>query len=411
MSIDAEKKLLLTLQLFILIFKKEQNADSLTHSKSTIILTMPEPDHLRAIISGGGTGGHIYPGIAIANKLKALHPDIAIIFVGVKNRIETKIVPKEGYPLKTVYIKAFPRKLGFKTIAFFFSLLIGLVQSLILLLRFKPYVVVGTGGYVSYPVVYAAHLLGIPTLIQEQNSFPGIATKMLASKVDEVHLAFEEAIKYLKKVTPEKFKITGNPIRLSSARIDRSLALKKFNLDENKRTLLLFGGSQGAAPLNQALLEALTGLSTEVQIIWQTGEPDYDRIRTECQKFPHRILIQPFFFNMADAYSAADLAVCRAGAITIAELVQVAVPAIFVPLPHAAEGHQEKNARVLVEANAAEMILQQDLTGALLREKIEQLIFDDKKLNQLKQNLKQFHYPDAAGQIANRVIQLATQNS
>jgi len=372
---------------------------------------MPLKNQLRIIISGGGTGGHIYPGIAIANKLKEIHPDIEITFVGVKNRIETRIVPKEGYPLKTVYIKSFPRKLGIKTISFFLSLLIGLLQSLILLLRIKPHAVVGTGGYVSYPVVYAAHLLGIPTLIQEQNSFPGIATKMLASQVDEIHLAFEEAIQYLKKAMPEKFRITGNPIRLSAARIDRSSALKKFNLEENKRTLLLFGGSQGAAPLNQALLEALPELSTDVQIIWQTGEPDYDRIRTECQQFPHRKFIQPFFFNMAEAYSAADLAFCRAGAITIAELVQLAVPAIFVPLPHAAEGHQEKNAWVLVKANAAEMILQQDLSGALLKEKIEQLIFDDKKLDQFKQNLRQFHYPDAAGQIANRVIQFATQNS
>jgi UDP-N-acetylglucosamine--N-acetylmuramyl-(pentapeptide) pyrophosphoryl-undecaprenol N-acetylglucosamine transferase len=373
---------------------------------------MPQNDKLRIIISGGGTGGHIYPGIAIANKLKELHPNSQITFVGVKNRIETKIVPKEGYPLKTVFIKSFPRKFGIKTISFFFSLLIGMVQSILLLLRYKPHVVVGTGGYVSYPVVYAAYLLKIPTLIQEQNSFPGIATRVLASKVDEVHLAFEEAINYLKKVrNKEKFKITGNPIRLRSERVDRSSALKKFDLDQNKRTLHLFGGSQGAAPLNQALVEALSGLSTNIQIIWQTGEPDHNRIRTECQKYPHKIFVQPFFFNMADAYTAADLALCRAGAITIGELVQVAVPAIFVPLPHAAEGHQDKNARLLVEANASEMILQRDLTGALLKEKIEQLIFDDKKLDQFKQNLKKFYYPDAAGEIANQVILLATKNS
>jgi UDP-N-acetylglucosamine--N-acetylmuramyl-(pentapeptide) pyrophosphoryl-undecaprenol N-acetylglucosamine transferase len=373
---------------------------------------MSKQHQLRIVISGGGTGGHIYPGIAIANKLKEFHPNIEITFVGVKHRIETKIVPKEGYPLKTVYIQSMPRKLGIRTITFFFSLLVGIIQSLLLLLRFRPQVVVGTGGYISYPVVYAAHLLGIPTLIQEQNSFPGIATKKLASKVDEVHLAFAESTKYLKKVKhKEKFKITGNPIRLTSKRVERASALKKFNLDENKRTLLLFGGSQGAAPLNQALLDALPELSTDIQIIWQTGEPDFKRIQGECQKFPHKILVQPFFFNMADAYSAADLAFCRAGAITIAELVQVAVPAIFVPLPHAAEGHQEKNAQVLVAANASEMILQQDLTGTLLKEKIETIIFDDKKLDIFKQNLRQFHYPDAAGQIAARVIQLAKPKS
>jgi UDP-N-acetylglucosamine--N-acetylmuramyl-(pentapeptide) pyrophosphoryl-undecaprenol N-acetylglucosamine transferase len=373
---------------------------------------MPEDQQLRIIISGGGTGGHVYPGIAIAKKLNELHSNIEITFVGVKNRIEAKIVPKEGYPLKTIHIQYLPRKLGIKTVTFFFSLIIGLFQSLIFLIRFKPHIVVGTGGYVSWPVVYAAHLLGITTLIQEQNSFPGIATRVLAKKADEIHLAFEEAINYLTKVkNKENFRITGNPIRLSSKSINRISSLKKFNLDENKRTLFLFGGSQGAAPLNKALLEALTNLSTEIQIIWQTGEPDFEQMQIACQQFAHKIFIKPYIYNMAEAYAVADLAFCRSGAITIAELVQVTVPAIFVPLPHAAEGHQEKNARVLVEANAAEMILQQDLAGSLLKDKIEQLIFDNKKLMQFKENLKKFHYPDAAGEIANRVLQLATKNN
>ncbi|MDZ7331884.1 MAG: undecaprenyldiphospho-muramoylpentapeptide beta-N-acetylglucosaminyltransferase [candidate division KSB1 bacterium] len=370
---------------------------------------MSEVDLLKIVISGGGTGGHIYPGIAIANKIKQLHPKSQIVFVGVKNRIEAKIVPKERYPLKTIYIKSLPRKMGLKTIGFLFSLFVGLIQSIIFLLRYKPKVVVGTGGYVSYPVVYAAHLLKIPTLIQEQNSYPGIATKKLASKVDEIHLAFEEAARYLSKAHPEKFRITGNPIRLPSGRIDRAKALEQFGLEKNKRTLLLFGGSQGAAPLNEALLNALPELSPNIQILWQTGELDYERVRTESKKFQHRMVIQPFFFNMADAYAATDLALCRAGAITIAELVQAGVPAIFVPLPHAAEGHQEKNARVLVAANASAMILQQDLTGLRLKAAIEELIFDDVKLTEMRRNLQKFHYPDAAGQIAQRVIELAGQ--
>ena len=368
---------------------------------------MSSKNHFRILISGGGTGGHVYPGIAIANKLKELQPNAEIIFVGVKNRIEAKIVPKEGYPLKFVYIRSMPRTIGIKTAAFFFSLLVGFVQSLLLLARYQPKAVIGTGGYVSWPVVYAASLLGIPTLIQEQNSYPGITTKALAPKVDEVHLAFEAAIGYLKKVKDKtKLKITGNPIRLSSTLIDRNSALQAFNLDQKKRTLLLFGGSQGAAPLNQALLEALPYLSDQIQIIWQTGESDFEAMQQECQKFEHQIFIKPFIYNMAEAYSAADLAFCRSGAITIAELVQLKVPAIFVPLPHAAEGHQEKNACVLVEAGAAEMILQQGLTGALLKQKIESLIFDDEKLSRFKKNLENFDYPDAAGKIANCVLQL-----
>jgi UDP-N-acetylglucosamine--N-acetylmuramyl-(pentapeptide) pyrophosphoryl-undecaprenol N-acetylglucosamine transferase len=368
---------------------------------------MSSKSHFRILITGGGTGGHVYPGIAIANQLKSLQPNVEIIFVGVKNRIEAKIVPKEGYPLKFVYIRSMPRKIGIKTAAFFLSLLIGFMQSLVLLFRYRPKAVIGTGGYVSWPVVYAAALQGIPTLIQEQNSYPGITTKALASKVDEIHLAFEEAKSYLKNVKDKtKFKITGNPIRLTSKTIDRDAALNAFHLDKNKRTLLLFGGSQGAAPLNHALLEALPELSADIQLIWQTGETDYETMKKESQKFGHRIFIQPFIYNMAEAYSAADLALCRSGAITIAELVQLKVPAIFVPLPHAAEGHQEKNARVLVEAGAAEMILQQDLTGAVVREKIESIIFDEEKLKQFKKNLEKFDYPDAAGKIAECVVQL-----
>lgn len=370
-------------------------------------LIMSSTNHFRILISGGGTGGHVYPGIAIANKLKELQPNIEIIFVGVKNRIEAKIVPKEGYPLKFVFIRSMPRTIGIKTAAFFFSLLVGFMQSLILLFRYRPKAVIGTGGYVSWPVVYAAALLGIPTLIQEQNSYPGITTKALASRVDEIHLAFEEAKGYLKNVKDKtKFKITGNPIRLTSKSIDRDAALNAFQLDKKKRTLLLFGGSQGAAPLNHALLEALPALSSEIQIIWQTGESDFQAMQQACQKFGHRIFIQPFIYNMAEAYSAADLALCRSGAITIAELVQLKVPAIFVPLPHAAEGHQEKNARVLVEAGAAEMILQEDLTGDSVRKKIESLIFDAEKLSRFKKNLEKFDYPDAAGKIADCVLKL-----
>lgn len=400
--------MLLTLLSFILIFARSRITTKSFVEKDS---SMSSKNHFRILISGGGTGGHVYPGIAIANKLKALQPGIEIIFVGVKNRIESKIVPKEGYPLKYVYIRSMPRKIGLKTAAFFFSLLVGFIQSLALLFRYRPKAVIGTGGYVSWPVVYAASLIGIPTIIQEQNSFPGITTKALAPRVDEIHLAFEEAISYLTKVKDKnKFKINGNPIRLTSKANERSSALSAFDLDENKRTLLLFGGSQGAAPLNQALADALPSLSTEIQIIWQTGETDFESMQAQSQKFQHKIFIKPFIYNMAEAYSAADLAFCRSGAITIAELVQLKVPAIFVPLPHAAEGHQEKNARVLVEADAAEMILQQDLTASLVKQKIEHLIFDEQELEQFKNNLKKFDYPDSAGKIAASVLQLAKKN-
>ena len=367
---------------------------------------------MRIVITGGGTGGHVYPGIAIANELKKFLPEAEITFVGVKNRIEAKIVPREGYPLKTIHVQYFSRKIGIKTLTFFFSLKIGFIQSFLFLLRYKPKVVIGTGGFVSGPVVYAASLIGIPTLIQEQNSYPGITTRILATRVKRIHLAFEEAIKYLSKVKDKnKFRITGNPVRLNTEKGDRLSALEKFSLDKNKRTLLLFGGSQGASALNNALLETLPELSTNIQIIWQTGEPDYEKMKAAAEKLPHKIYIQPFIYNMADAYAAADLCFCRAGAITIAELMQMGVPSILVPYPFAAEAHQEKNARVLVEAYAAEMILQLDLNSSILKETIEKLIYDDDKLAKIKENCKKFYFKNAAEEIARSALELINEGA
>jgi len=369
---------------------------------------MKHDTHYRIVISGGGTGGHVYPGIAIAQAVKQSLPGVEITFVGVKNRIEEKIVPREGFPLKTIHVEYISRKLSLKSFTFVFSLVVGLVQSLLFLMRYRPHAVVGTGGYVCGPVVYAAHLLGIPTLIQEQNSYPGITTKLLASRVDEIHLAFAEARSHLKKVRDDsRFKISGNPVRISTGNISRSEAIAKFGLDATKKTLLLFGGSQGAAALNKAMLETLPLLTTDIQLIWQTGESDFEATKQACASFPHRIHIQPFIYAMSEAYVCADLAFCRSGAITIAELVQSQLPAIFVPLPHAAEGHQEKNARVLMDAGAAEMILQKDLTPILLAERIRSLIFDETKLAQFKANSQKFYHPSSAKMIADSVIRLA----
>ena len=362
------------------------------------------------VISGGGTGGHIYPGIAIANELKRKLPGAEIIFVGVKKRIEAKIVPSAGYRLKTINVQYLSRKFGIQTFTFFFSLLLGFFQSLFLLLKFKPQVVIGTGGFVSGPVVYAACWLGIPTLIQEQNSYPGITTRLLAPKVKRIHLAFEEAKKYLGKVKDsDKFRVTGNPVRLEEKKVDRAAARSQFDLAPNKHTLLLFGGSQGASALNKILLETLAQLSIDIQIIWQTGEPDFEKTRLAAKNYPHQIYLRPFIYNMAEAYAAADLALCRAGAITIAELIQKKVPAILVPYPHAAEAHQEKNARLLVEGKAADMILEQNLNSVFLKEKIEQLIFDENRLSEMRDNCKKFYFENAAEKIAESAIELMNQ--
>ncbi len=356
---------------------------------------------MKVIFAGGGTGGHVFPAIAIADEVKKLHPSAEILFVGTKERIESRLVPQKGYLFRTIWISGFRRKLSLDNLLFPVKVLVSLFQSFILLKSEKPDVVVGTGGYVCGPVLYVATLLKIPTVVQEQNSLPGVTTRLLSARVTEVHLMFESAIQHLKR--SDNVKITGNPTREILGSIVKRDALKYFGFLESKKTLLVLGGSLGALSINNAVVRCLKDLGNAgIQIIWQTGEQDYERIKSLSGEFPD-VKVFKFIESMEYAYAAADLALCRAGAITIAELTRLGVPTVFIPYPYAAANHQVENAKAIVKANAAEMILDHEAdrkTG----ETVLGLISDDARLKKMHENSLMLGKPAAAKEIAQSVI-------
>ena len=359
---------------------------------------------VRIMFAGGGTGGHVFPAIAIADAVVKIEPRAEILFVGTRGKIEERVVPKAGYKFKSIWISGFIRAFDMRNLLFPLKLIISLIQSFILIKKFKPDVVVGTGGYVSGPVVFIASLLGIPTLIHEQNSYPGATTRFLARFVDEIHLSFEVAKKYLK--SKAKVFVSGNPVRSSLKIYPREEAVRYFGLDPEKRTLFVFGGSSGARSINEAMLEIFNEIIEKgIQIIWQTGALDYDRIKSACEG-KSGIKIFKFIDEIDRAYSACDLVLCRAGATTIAEVTYFGVPAILVPYPFATANHQFENARVLFESGGSEILLDAELK-VKLREKIFNLIEDKEKLEQMRQKVSSFANPEAGVKIARSVLKLA----
>ncbi len=359
---------------------------------------------VKVMIAGGGTGGHIFPGIAIADAVKKIEPDADIIFVGTKGKIESRVVPKAGYKFVPIWISGLRRSLDLRNLLFPLKLIVSLIQSFLLVKKYKPDVVVGTGGYVSGPVVFVASLLGVPTLIQEQNSYPGITTRFLSTFVDEVHISFEASRKYLKR--KDNVFLTGNPVRNSLKIYPKGEALKFFGLDEGKRTLFVFGGSTGARSINEAMLEIIDELvKTGIQVIWQTGMLDFERVKSKCEGMSG-VKIFPFLDEIDYAYSACDLVVCRAGATTISEITYFGVPSILVPYPFAAANHQYENAKVLFERGAGEVLLDSELK-LRLKEKILNLINDNQKLDLMRENAKSLANLEAGNIIAKSILKLA----
>lgn len=359
---------------------------------------------VRVMITGGGTGGHIFPGIAIADAVKKIEPESDIIFVGTKGKIESRVVPKAGYKFVSIWISGFRRSLDLKNLLFPLKLIVSLIQSFLIIKKFKPDVVVGTGGYVSGPVVFIASLLGVPTLIQEQNSYPGITTRLLSALVDEVHISFEASRKYLK--SKDNVFLTGNPIRSSLKIYPKSEALKFFGFDEGKKTLFVFGGSTGARSINEAMLEIIDELvEKDIQVIWQTGMFDFERVKDKCKEM-RGVKVFQFLDEIDYAYSACDLSVCRAGATTISEITYFGVPSILVPYPFAAANHQYENAKVLFENGAGEILLDSELKSKL-KEKILNLITDDEKLRMMRERARSLANPEAGDIIAKSILKLA----
>lgn len=362
---------------------------------------------IKVIISGGGTGGHVFPAIAIATAIKAKEPDADILFVGAKGKIEMEKVPQAGFPIKGLWISGFHRKLTLRNLMFPVKLVNSLARAMGIVNKFKPQVAVGVGGFASGPVLKVAALLGVKTVLQEQNSYAGVTNKLLAQKADKICVAYEGMERYFPK---EKLVLTGNPVRkeLTNSKATLSEALKYFGLQEGKKTICVFGGSLGAKSINVALAAQAEEIKAhpEVQILWQVGKL-YEETYKDCvtAQLPN-VKIRTFVDRMDMAYQMADLIVCRAGALTISEICLMGKPAVLVPSPNVAEDHQTKNAMALVEKNAA-VFLKDSASKEELFATALKVLKDEKLLKDLADNSLDMAHPDAADEIADEIIKLA----
>lgn len=357
---------------------------------------------LHIILSGGGTGGHIYPAIAIANEIKLRHPKARFLFVGAKDRMEMEKVPQAGYKIEGLWISGIQRSFSLKNLAFPFKLFSSLSKSRKIIKKFKPDAVIGTGGFASGPLLKVASSQGIPTLIQEQNSWPGITNRILAKRVDKICAAYEEVKKYF---PVEKTIITGNPVRQDLLQINgkREEGLQFFNLKKEKKTVLVLGGSLGARRVNQLMESYVEKFEKEeIQLIWQTGKLYY----REYQKYNGKYVQTHEFLNRMDlAYAAADVIISRAGAGSVSELCIVGKPVLFIPSPNVAEDHQAKNARSVSKKNAAIMLRESELEEKFETEFFS-LLKSGEKQQELSENIKKLALPDATAKIVDEVEKL-----
>jgi UDP-N-acetylglucosamine--N-acetylmuramyl-(pentapeptide) pyrophosphoryl-undecaprenol N-acetylglucosamine transferase len=367
-------------------------------------LTKEKP--YRIIISGGGTGGHIFPALAIANEFKSRHSNAEILFVGAKGRMEMTRVPEAGYKIIGLWISGLQRKLTLSNLAFPFKLISSYFKARDIVKEFRPHAVIGTGGYASGPLMLAATKSNIPSLIQEQNSYAGLTNKQLGEKVQCVCVAYEGMEKYF---PAQKVKFTGNPVRKDIIQLEskRERALAHFAFHSNERTLLILGGSLGAMTINESILTNIDKLiDAHVQVIWQTGKLYYEGVKAQIQnKDMRRIRVVDFLNQMDLAYAASDVVVSRAGALAISELCIAKRPCILVPSPNVAEDHQTKNAMALVGADAAIMVRDVDAAISLVSESLK-LIYDEVTCDRLKTNISKWAKPQATEEIVDEIEKL-----
>lgn len=365
-------------------------------------------ENLRIIISGGGTGGHIFPAVSIANAIKELRPDTEILFVGAEGRMEMHRVPAAGYPIKGLPVAGFDRKNLFKNIPVLIKLFKSQRLARKIVKDFQPHAAVGVGGYASGPTLKVAGSMGIPTLLQEQNSYAGVTNKLLAKQAKKICVAYEGMERFFDK---DKILLTGNPVRqgLLNHSTTREQAISTFGLDPNKRTILILGGSLGARTINQCLMENLDKVkSSGVQFIWQTGKIYIEEAKAAVAKAGElpMLHVTDFISDMAIAYCAADLVISRAGAGSISEFCLLQKPVILVPSPNVAEDHQTKNALALVNKNAALYVKDIEAKDLLLDKAIEAVKQPD-LLKNLSKNITELAFTDSANIIAKEVIKLA----
>ena len=349
----------------------------------------------------------MYPALALAQELKRRRPYATVHFVGTRRGLEKRVVPDLGYPLHLIAVRGVARRTFLKNILVPLVLFWSLVQSFVLMVRFRPAAVIGTGGYVSGPVLFMASLLRFPTLIQEQNSYPGATTRLLAPRAQRVHLSFEESQVYFQK--KDNIRITGNPVRPFDTDGNKQEARRAFRLDPDRLTVLIFGGSQGARALNTVLLDCLDDLIklSDVQFIWSAGLFDADVVQRKAAKWQERVWTGSFIKDMATAYSAADLVVSRAGALTLAEVTLCGLPSILIPLPSAAANHQVTNAQALQESGAARVILQQELTPDVLRDAVLHLLADEAERLRMAAAAREAAFPQATQNIVDSILEIA----
>ncbi len=366
-------------------------------------------DELRVIISGGGTGGHIFPAVSIANEIKAKRPDAKILFVGAEGRMEMQRVPAAGYPIKGLPIAGFNRKNLLKNIPVLFKIMESRRMARRILRDFRPQVAVGVGGYASGPTLNVAESMGIPTLLQEQNSYAGVTNKLLAKKARKICVAYDGMSRFF---PADKILFTGNPVRqnLLEGTVQKDDAVRSFGLVPGKRTILVIGGSLGARTLNESILGNLPLVKQQnnVQFVWQTGKYYSSAIKEELDRrgCPDNLKVMDFIADMKQAYAAADLVISRAGAGSISEFCLLGKPVILVPSPNVAEDHQTKNALALVQKNAALYVPDAEARRSLLPLAIN-TVADHEKLESLSRNIIQLARPNAASDIADEVIKLA----
>ena len=364
---------------------------------------------IKVLVSGGGTGGHIFPAISIANAIKNKCPNADILFVGAENRMEMEKVPAAGYPIIGLPISGFDRKHLLKNIKVLFRLFKSIRLADKTVKSFSPDIAVGVGGYASGPTLWAAARRGIPTLIQEQNSYAGVTNKLLASKAKAICVAYENMDRFFPK---DRIILTGNPVRqeLQNDTINREEAIRFFNLDPSKKTILVIGGSLGARTINNSIAAGIEKIPQNIQLIWQSGK-GYDTQAQKAleEKKPENIKQMPFISRMDMAYKAADLVISRAGASSISELCLLGKPIILIPSPNVAEDHQTKNAQALSTKNAALMIRDCDAQNLLIDTALK-TVQDETSLKNMSDNISKMAQRDSATRIADIIFELVIKN-
>jgi|LSQX01.1.fsa_nt_gb UDP-N-acetylglucosamine--N-acetylmuramyl-(pentapeptide) pyrophosphoryl-undecaprenol N-acetylglucosamine transferase len=359
-----------------------------------------EVDKVKVMISGGGTAGHINPGIAVAKQIKKKNPDTDILFIGTARGLENKLVPRENFELRLIKVRGFRRKLSLDTLVAFKELFQGLLEARKIIKDYKPDIVIGTGGYVCGPVVFNASRMKIPTLIHEQNAFPGVTNRILSRFVNRVAISFKESGKYFNN--KNRIVFTGNPIRNEMFDISRETARKNIDLPEDRTLVVVFGGSRGAENVNKAVAELIKkhGKEDKFDLIFATGEAQYNEISKGLKEHSYKnIKVVPYIYDMGNVMAAADLVVSRAGAITISELTALGVPSVLIPSPFVTANHQEYNARALEKQGAAVVILEEVLSPDILYEQIVDLLKDKEVLKKMARSAKKMGITDAAEKI------------